>query len=671
MKHMCKHGAACQSILLPHLASENRSSSGVSQQDISCLCKPGYTGQYCEYATAFRLDGTYSLKQYLSLAATATATATATMETATSPSPKLQVKFDFRLRRPFRLNATARLPLIHFESYSIKNNLLLFEVALHRDYIDVVNTRLGLSEKLGFYSEDEDAWHSLELLMLDENTYQINYSVKPIRLHVSRRFHLINVNLTRSAQFMTMIKRLFPTSFTIGRAYHPLYQSLNAYEAHSDWQRNDDYLANACIRDFILNNKILFKKKSGGSEKSSQSNGSPNLNPSTNIKFGCGEKLDYDFCAKSATCLNEASCLNDWFGPVCVGCRWPFYGRQCQLEATKLAFINKLNQMSHYMMSRNEAILSLSLFKINAALKLDLLPKYFKISFDLHRIGYRQHHAASTQPLTFLLLKQATARPDRTKSYFLLGVNAAGFLNLKKIQTDYDMNQFSFNLPFKVLWTVQNDRINLNSFQTSYTARIGLKLSENLVEMSVNGSYVSRFELAENEYRRNGYRLAGSNNGGEKFQIEGVKFQNFDSVIYLNDTFSVFKPQSQSSYFNSLNFLVHNLNVDENYFVFSNLTNSNSLRLTVLDSRMNYLLDTRDFFSASNLIVLNASVSDFDQVQFLNRNYFSLCFTRQQRQAFEQTRNIGNISTITTTNNDTNKTAAEDAPGVEEEIINK
>jgi hypothetical protein len=296
------------------------------------------------------------------------------------------------------------------------------------------------------------------------------------------------------------------------------------------------------------------------------------------------------------------------------------------------------------MMSRNEAVLTMNLFRLNTALTLEIIPKWFKISFDFHRIAYTSNKDSYTsQPLTFLLLKQSTStRMDKTKLFYLLGVNTNGYLSLKKISTDYDINQFSFNLPFKVLWSVQNDKINLNQFHTSYTAKIGLKLNENLVEMSINDSFVSRFELSTNEFgSKHGLNVnkQAASFGGEKFQIDGLKFQNFDSIMYLNDTFNAFK-STQSYYFNSLSFLVYDLNINDNFYVFSNGTAGNALKLTILDESFNYLLDTRDFIGTSNLILLNASLDDFDVISYMNRNFYGYCSSssqRQQREVFHKT----------------------------------
>lgn len=288
------------------------------------------------------------------------------------------------------------------------------------------------------------------------------------------------------------------------------------------------------------------------------------------------------------------------------------------------------------MMSRHEALLSLSLFKLNTAMKLEIIPKWFQMSFMLHRVAYQaiRESNAARQPLTFLLLKQQTLnRLDKTKLYYLLGISTQGYLTLRKIQTEYDLSQFSFNLPFKVLWSLQNDKISLNQFRTSYTTKIGLKLNENLVEISINESYVSRYELALNANpgivgmfgkNVNGKSSSGSS-AADKFQIEAVKFQNFDSIIYLNDTLSLFK--AQSLYFNSLNFLVYDLSINENLYVFSPVssTNTSDLKLTIMDDERNFLLETKDYFSASNLITLNASIDDFKQIEYLNENYYDYC----------------------------------------------
>jgi hypothetical protein len=328
-KHLCKHDSTCQSILVR--SPDNRT----QHQDFDCLCKPGFTGKYCEVLTTFRMDGTYFLNKYFSLAQVSQANAY-----------RFHMKFDFRVKNAYKLSQMSeKMPLIYLESFTSMNNFLLFEVSLHGEYISVANSRLNLYDNIGFvYHHDENLesqqsnlWHSLEIMMLDENTYQINYSVKKMKLSVSKKFNLINVdtfgNLTKASQFIPMIKKLAPTSFTLGKAYNLLYKNLNSYEAlkatgEQQIYKNDNYLNNFCVRDFTLNNAILYKSVNDKNEIDSNTN---------KLKFGCDEKLVtgvVDRCSsnvQASTCLNNATCIDGWFNYECIDCKWPFYGKRCQL----------------------------------------------------------------------------------------------------------------------------------------------------------------------------------------------------------------------------------------------------------------------------------------------------------------------------------------------------
>ena len=116
LKTKCQHDSQCQSILF-----------NSTEQDIMCLCKPGYHGKYCEYSTVFRFDGTYSIQQKIE----------STLDT-------LSLKFDFKLNFFDKL----KYPLVYFEH----SNQLLFEMILNRDYIEIRNDLIGLNQKIGFFS---------------------------------------------------------------------------------------------------------------------------------------------------------------------------------------------------------------------------------------------------------------------------------------------------------------------------------------------------------------------------------------------------------------------------------------------------------------------------------------------------------------------------------------
>lgn len=162
---MCKHGSECQSILV---ASINNSTQ-TQEQDIQCICKPGYTGKYCQYATTFRMDASYSVQYSLA---------------AKSSSPLFYLKFDFRVNFFNRYRA---VPLAYLKD---ETNALVAQIELSRAAMRVSNPILGIDEYVGFFyasptiSDDEDGeqsqvdvWSTIEIFAIDARSLRIVYSV--------------------------------------------------------------------------------------------------------------------------------------------------------------------------------------------------------------------------------------------------------------------------------------------------------------------------------------------------------------------------------------------------------------------------------------------------------------------------------------------------------------
>ena len=288
-----------------------------------CLCKPGFTGKYCEYGTVFRLDGSYSIQYNIPAGYVAEMT-------------KLGAGYKFHFKFEFRLNFFSRqqtfLPLIYLES---GGGGLFLEVLAHREFINVRNAEMGLDEKLGFYylsdssDQNEKTWHSIELFVGYDNTIQIGYAVRRIRLSVSKLFRL------RSSE-------LNPSSFTLGRFY-PVYGNEEWTAEKADAFLNGNYLSGACVRDFVLNGEFLFKSVESGVNR-----------VEGNVKYGCGyevnqctghkeeEKSGAGALARKDTvgsvCLHNSTCLYKYFGFECVKCEMPYYGKRCQFGKFFLFF---------------------------------------------------------------------------------------------------------------------------------------------------------------------------------------------------------------------------------------------------------------------------------------------------------------------------------------------
>lgn len=161
LKNMCQHQSVCQSVL-----------TNSSEQDIQCLCKPGYTGKYCQFATTFRMDASYSV-------------AAGIRPTVAS---LFHIKFDFRVNFFHRRR---RMPLVYLKDDS---NSLVLAIELGQMSMRLSNPGLGLDDHLGFYyasAADSNEWSTLEILAIDARSIKILYSVSILNSD-SRQGHVYN-----------------------------------------------------------------------------------------------------------------------------------------------------------------------------------------------------------------------------------------------------------------------------------------------------------------------------------------------------------------------------------------------------------------------------------------------------------------------------------------------
>jgi ribosomal protein L31 len=328
LKHLCQHDSVCQSIL------SIRSTLNSTEQDIMCLCKPGYTGKYCQQQTSFRLDGTYSVK-YNSNNLIQNSDFYASLYNSISPSTsKFNLKFDFRINK-FDTNQMYA-PLVYLEQIRNSSSMsklandrsssLVFEILLHRKFLSVKNKYLDLEEKFAFYYVDTDAnkhiWHSMELSVTSESNMQITYSCKELRLSITKTV-ILNKNLN---SFLNVL----PNSFTIGKFY-----ASSLINDNNNGAINKAFLSGACIRDLTLNGEYFFNKEIYIDNKVI-------TDSKRGIKYGCDHVTNQclspvttstttgSLVSQSPFCLNNSTCVYKLFNHECVDCRMPFYGVNCQ-----------------------------------------------------------------------------------------------------------------------------------------------------------------------------------------------------------------------------------------------------------------------------------------------------------------------------------------------------
>lgn len=299
LKHMCMHKSECKSVL----------NTTTAEQDIECLCKPGYTGKYCQYATTFRMDATYSITHEI--------------------PQNLHLVFDFRLNF---FNRT-RMPLLYLKDEA---NSLVVAVEVNRMSLRVSNPSLSIDEHLGFYystSQDlfeQTTWSTLEIELLSPDTLKFVYSIKQFHLKVTK---LVNVTSRGAAAAAAAAARWF---VVMGKAY--------AMDAMADvdviragvYSSEAYFLNSACLRDVRLNGEQLFKSESPDYVNSGLGDAGKSL--VGGVKFGCN--LNQETAANQCNtelvtmnknvCENNSTCVNKWFDYECVNCSWPFFGKTCQ-----------------------------------------------------------------------------------------------------------------------------------------------------------------------------------------------------------------------------------------------------------------------------------------------------------------------------------------------------
>jgi hypothetical protein len=222
---------------------------------------------------------------------------------------------------------------------------------------------------------------------------------------------------------------------------------------------------------------------------------------------------------------------------------------------------------------------------------------HFKISFKLHRISNTLNR--SYQSLAFLFLK------SNTGSFYLLSIETNGLLTMKRVQTT-DFDDFDLGKPFKAMWSLSNDKINLNSLNASYAVEIGIKFDASRVELTINDTYTSRFELLNEVF------FNDTTQKTTKFQVDWIKFKNFNYNT------------------NNNGFVVYDLTINNNHYMFKYRNRSGeSVELVLLDQHTSLLeLDPssssvawpKSRFRFKNLVLFNASYDDFSIINELNRN---------------------------------------------------
>lgn len=362
--------------------------------------------------------------------------------------------------------------------------------------------------------------------------------------------------------------------------------------------KSENYLNNACVRDFTINGQQLFKT----SLFDYQNNNFETTSSGVRVKFGCNiyneqsaNQCNNEFVSGKNICLNNSTCANKWFDYECQQCPSPYYGKNCHIQRQKLVFLKPLDSTIPY---------------------LDLTPARwvtptgrtepgrFSISFKLHRIASTINKSISN--LAFLLL-----RTDNNKHTYLVSIENDGYLHFKSIQTKERTDDFDLGKSFKQVWSLKNDRLNVNTVNTSYAVEISIKLVLNRVELALNRTFVARYELV------NTTSLSES-----QFKIETIRFKNFNSNSFnLNN--------------NKNGFLLYDLVINENNYMFKyeskykNLANqllNSPIEMIVTDADMNFLQQANVAKSPrvklNNLSLFNQSLDDFKLIDQLNKDTF-------------------------------------------------
>ncbi len=274
-KHMCLHESTCESVLIDQVNNHH---------GIKCVCKPGFTGQYCEILTTIRLDGSYSPKPVL----------------VSSNENEFHLKFEFRIQSA-QLYAAKKngfgVPIFYAEKIANKSvlsnqSLLLFKLNAFPKFLNVWNKQLNLNEKIAFY-ESDNAWHSLEISKQSpDNLIKLVYSVETLGLTQTKLIKLTATDLlSKESEFI---------SIRFGKVYH----------------KTEEYSSTMCLRDVMLNEKHVFMSS----------------RPDTDVKYGCNLiKNECEANESSNYCEHGSKCSYKWFSNDCSECEYPFYGERCQL----------------------------------------------------------------------------------------------------------------------------------------------------------------------------------------------------------------------------------------------------------------------------------------------------------------------------------------------------
>ena len=214
----------------------------------------------------------------------------------------------------------------------------------------------------------------------------------------------------------------------------------------------------------------------------------------------------------------------------------------------------------------------------------------FKISFKLHRISNAQSDFTFDE-FSFLILKQKLKESSPNKRFpnifYILSINTDGYLNIKKVKSKSGLDM-SKTGSYKELWSLSNEKVNLNQLKNSHAFKLGLKLNEKFIELHINETNLARFELV-NEL-----------NDSDQFEIDSVKFLNSHNLI---------------------SYLVYDLAINNHNYVFRNDSKTSSLSMLVLDSLSNnYIMEENKFgLASSDLVLFTYSLNDYELINDLNK----------------------------------------------------
>lgn len=197
----------------------------------------------------------------------------------------------------------------------------------------------------------------------------------------------------------------------------------------------------------------------------------------------------------------------------------------------------------------------------------------FQIEFNLHRFA-RQNQENLASSNNFLTLKQKTNNP-LIQNFYQIGLSQEGFLTLQKIQLNHEKAQ---NESFRLIWSLKNEKISLNQFNTSYTSHLSLKFNDQFVQLEVNRSHPVRFKLIPN--------LRMYSDQIEKFEISNVIFM--------------------SNFSSGYNFLIQDLVINRIGYHFR-LIEPYQVELVLLDEKNDFIMKTINLFQIKNVALIKKS----------------------------------------------------------------